>query len=1289
MKKLTLGRKVYILTPDKSIHEGYIFGYYFSLMAVLSYMKLPGFRILIQLIYEAIKRVIIEPKFIVANFLDIKPLALILMRKIASIDFKDMASYLSIIVKVAIKNGELTKVISVPLSRVFDTASEAKAKAESYEIHLCNICQRLLSVDEYHQLNGRCKVCNEMIKKITNIKSRSNKVVLKALVRAMQVRVREPHIVRVNTSPKLTEGWEKVQNIDEYIRRTPVKSSIPILSYYNKKDIQRKADIRNTFKRYLSFLKGEITSDELKKQSLNYDENIENQLGQIKPDSTSMVIINNETITLDEALSVGIDCVLDISNVQFNLEGSKLYLQRSILFYPCKAENYYRQYELSYDSGKFNFENIIRDPLSIEEKKIHIHFPFLNANEEIGQNILKAILIAGNGNACIALNTIEVEYTAEDYLDLVIPDATIVLHNVNDAYSNFPEYHNNLSITTINYLTSFTTLDKKEVSYADPLLVRFALVNKQDYLNTRIEFFINGEKSGDTITLVDDGKRTLDFTIPPELIPSLIRKHNIFKDEKRAIINLGVLVTPNGRPSRYTLFKSFVLSYDKPKITLSASLSTKEIDFTKNSSHNVNLNLEYTLFCAKSIKVLGLRIGFSPIEGNTITKYIYIKNEKFSALEVITVSNNISLPETFFPKSGQYKMKVDLIYQLNYQNRQYPTINPEIEFLGVGTSYEIQENILGTLDANDRLNVFVVNVTKNGEAKTDEVLIFSLDTAVLKNLFYNARYLFPEGIENVPKFINALNTSFKNSKLPGLGDTDIPTNIDDLKQKLEDAETNNTTFNFQVGFTFQQPIDDPMEDFKSFDNIYESTNYTTFERAINEELEKDEIFKKTKIKIEKNKDNIYLISLFFRNYCEVPFELGTTVWFLKQVGGNDSPVHLIYKGILNSVEYTTDVSLKKFDDVELSLFVSDYRAEVIASLIPSLTESLPAELPHDILSTYTVDKNKLYLSFKEAKANSIWIYCPLCNKFKVPLIEYNTAKDLIDFLVYITSMGSQGDDKLLNGSVAASKDEIENFATDSYIARATSSRIYESYKNLVSKDYKDIDAFINTNNQNKNRELLQPLSNMDNKIQEDISIIGSNDPFKKDTLSYGETSSKLADYSTSKEPKDTPLVNIQPSSDLKEIMNSKSVLNPRTIAMAVISNDKQFKSLVKSYNINKSNADNNMADLLSKLSIGSLDLYPALGAIAEHVSICPECLARMKKNAKEFVEWLTPEYISNVLFQYAEIDKKSFDIKTYIDTTFENQSAKIIKSFYNTEITEPERKILIEYLEKLLSEKFK
>jgi len=455
--------------------------------------------------------------------------------------------------------------------------------------------------------------------------------------------------------------------------------------------------------------------------------------------------------------------------------------------------------------------------------------------------------------------------------------------------------------------------------------------------------------------------------------------------------------------------------------------------------------------------------------------------------------------------------------------------------------------------------------------------------------------------------------------------------------------------------------------------------------------------------------NHYLFNTFIgRNLAKTPYKLGEKVFFLQSIGGKESPVKSIHKGIIEEIYFNLPKNIK-FNEIEYILFKesNNIQVDIIGSAIPMLGENNPPELPMDIQRQYKIRADSLFLTYEDAKKNALWVLCVFCMKFKKPLPKDKNLRDLLEFTEYIAT----GEVDNYSSEIPSKLSNIQDLRkfSEEVIKKATfNTKLLDTYRNIdknnliLALKVKREGSYQPTNKNEINNLLLSEKEYLENFNK---NLFKSDYDLKKENkqrdippeVEYGEAGSDLENISTDlnnylEEESSPMLANIFPdaASRTRFLMNQLGE-SLNEYPQKIIGGITQFDNILRKIEYARAINNKKLDELRSKLNFGIINLADLLGnEMASHITICADCQAKIKNSIMDLLRkisnFLTGFPISGTEkeIKYYTIDY--IDVEFYRDTkdyskydlvlplTLENKETKILKEEIQKQLLKLEKK---------------
>lgn len=436
----------------------------------------------------------------------------------------------------------------------------------------------------------------------------------------------------------------------------------------------------------------------------------------------------------------------------------------------------------------------------------------------------------------------------------------------------------------------------------------------------------------------------------------------------------------------------------------------------------------------------------------------------------------------------------------------------------------------------------------------------------------------------------------------------------------------------------------------------------------------------------KSKCNIFL-EVYYQNASEIKLMVGQDVWHIEPVVKN-TPIHFIHRGILTSIGFSESTVKYKYSQIEKHLLGSNTKTNILSYSIPHLTEYLPPKLPNDLLIDRTSDIERTFNTFKEAKKNSMWFFCPICFTVRKPQSD-RKAKS---FRQIYKLMLDKTDKKAIE-LVKESKASLSIKKTlDTYIDK--SNQYQEAYKNTLLKVKKDTDTVNNSESLLDNQFKTGALNRTDYEAnrQKDPNIAGSTTLQDKinsetglnDTSGKDVVDAELAMYETlkSKETADELPVNLAKYAySLNETIDKKKneYIDNKYKKTKEYIVDKRERAERKVYS--------EVASYLSKKDIDILKLQIIFNdsVLSDSVKICSKCQQRLLDLLTGPIKDIMMYIKDLVTLGYENI---SFELNEYIDVEYYKDDRKFVKFNYKMPLTKYEKDEIIKKITKLFEDGF-
>lgn len=1235
------------------------------------------------------------------KLIDFKALGLLAGKNLTGIELKDVNSLLLSMCKVIVPDtARTTKLINAPTSLVFLTRSDAEAYLKSTGVK-CLVCNRefekmsdinksLICVKCYDDIKNSIMgafdytISNDIVLKMSMIKSIRKKEFslddgesLDSYLARMQKELEDAYGKELK-SKEIVLASTKISDNKDTTTILHANTILPGSSgiYFNPSD-KRQSLIHDIFLRYQDYLDGKFdpnTVPLVATKDISNDDYVN-----ILVDANTIDLQDPNTKTLYASgvpahLTLKFDNITDVNNVKT----IKVFVHNETTATEGKlvqslnntvVRGFYSDLTVDVKSKKFLSEDYEMDR----------EFIISHSDISIGNNIVVVIV---------------------DYYDRALPtsDASVVeITNTNNRISNNVEFVDKqyLNIKGLEVTTGF--FDKFIISENFKMKITGTLVAKATITNVYDKTKkYNIESAVDVTDTNTPHKTSLDLS---KIFTSRYQTWD-FSDESPYIVNVSYNIPNMGTVLSYN-FVLFNANVDARVVGDFIMNDMEEYNKTGISKNSINKRFyiddkqhKFTTILRSNRNVIYHKMGVVfffngeevyydvvKVEGSTVSKYTDDSRITFS----------VKFPTTRLTDNGKYTIKFYPIYTLEDSVGSVSVSASKFRSVLSGKSLEnwrVADPSNSKWESGIGSDDIVVNLTnvKTAQADTELYLNFNIDKMYSTIKKYGSKVINDrwgtlsdkEYTKEIIKYgdgvLGSLLSIVKKTNIAGINKVEVlkPTNGDGyftgssynrkpdryvrIKISYVNVPNERKSFEYSGDYVHMSNLIDNGE---FFHMLNESVKKKFSDLQISPIIE-------SKSGLNKFINMDCLIDV--TNSSKISLTLNDDVWITVPLF--KSPVHLIFRGILTDIHFKdiVGVTSNSFKYAEANMLNDMPKAEILINPVPAISATTPPMIPIVPLVPTTVDMDKVYSTFKEARDSALWYFCPVCQKFKKPT-DKNRAKKMMEFAKdFSHKVAKDAAEWTIDFAMLDNvEDKIENYKKDSNVQ-------YEEYKNVSNKFVEEEQAI---NKQNAQDEIFnEAYSDSDNNELTDFSGNKSADgawfTFSDDTLTTLETVNDATETfhdNTLTEMLNKGILNTGDSA----ITKSSDSIKQSQFGKAVANKTKALKNTIKS-GINVT-----IAATCDALNVDTVDLDYLMktNELSGSVKICPECQNKIAEIFGDIVEYLRDLFLDGIY-------DLEFVTKKYIDVAFSGDTNQFEKFIFEKPVTEDERVQVVKLLTEML-----
>ena len=1223
-KNFSLGERVYV-KQGKKLKEAYIVGMRAPIMQIFAFLGLPSTRILYKTFMELLLKFIKNPEIKVDKMINIKPLCLLLSKKFFDVNLQDIAAFFTIKYKVLIREGDRTREDFVSFTRVFKTRRDfektiktnvycltcltefpTKEEIPKGQPKLCSKCiemrdkilDKITKFFTPNRTDGRIEGYTKLIEAIYDDDPENEKI--------------QKKIEELKDNPNW--GYEKLSDSEiKFTRRilTNLKRSHPLKF---PKSVQQ--PLRKVFHREIKNYKNFLETGFYDKPTLAPNNAIDYNYGR-----------NPETLFASDSITINYDGGSLQTKLGDSLIDEKLVINcgtnREFSIIPIVDMSNLAAYSLSVGSFTVCEKYIPKDhteSFKVEDKYI---------NSSLYLNFWESIILKKEPEDNLSLG----RATYKTLKKIKFIDDPIY------TKTSLPTY---ITFSNVNYFDDF--IDNKIFYKEVPL--NFSVIKPVSTPHD-IEFIL--QINGVEHSLPIDNPIGISDT-------DILDIFNISKDEITTCVITCKSTLNNVTEEIFKRKANFIVTDKEHPLPKMKCTSKEEIhEFHTPEEYKIEYIVSTETKTFTKVYKIAYKLTRDDDPGN-----IYYFFDELD--QDILFNTNIDLKTTLDVKkhnipSGKYTLEMIAILKFPEQI-PYNVNNDEIERIIEN------ENFSRDIKPEDHVNTVLIQIEKlNISYKQQKQIIESEDplqseASGISHLFF---YYPKPKLEEMMNIIESkTGTSYSNTTVNTFNKA-LEKAIQDSskfihKTKVIETPSDdkilvkyfNSNFNSEITdsnnvwfhATFQKPkdmqgsdVDTLWEDETLLGYIKDSlsiensfVNHLTVNKGTHERIIKDE---------NEDEDKIHILAEFnlgAYNLVNLDFKINDAVYFLVK-SESKSLLKIIYKGNLVYIGFPSFNGIG-WESVESTLLENKDKlsATVATNLIPALTENLPPENPFDPLIPFNVDGKHLYRTWKEAKENALWIFCPICREVKQPNLKDKRLSDFLGIAEYVATGNVDQDNRFANlGELNAYKQRIET-------ENLFNSRLFDTYRNPYNKV-----LGIPRSGYTVSDDYDKTLTEHDKLIEQEYEFYGN---LKKNlfTSDYeleksGKTRATVSKVSDTEATNELLKIATEEDAALERqsILNISNTLTPETRTKIMeslqVGNIQKLPPIriggidkYEKYNkkIQHKQAVNaaNLEKMKSKLRIGLVDLNEIFGFIASTITICADCQKILDDKLKELTNIL-------------------------------------------------------------------